>query len=301
MSLNVTLSPYKRLNERHVVVTFDRPSDAVDAAKKLPGYHFTRQQMNRDRHFYGDTWENMERASVEGSREFAAQARELEKQIAGVSFPTPKRLIAESPFGRPSVGAYLAGSPMPCRRPVTEKVDHAPLSIVVSVNTLWSVTQETMEKRGTAIAALVQTVAAHRPVNLYLSRFCNVSGENVNALIKFPTAPLDSFRLAYMLSSQAFARGLFFSLVRSAKPLFAMVGETARDVAASDYIGPAGSASYSQDRNCPFADDLRDFLRTELLYIPGAYPGIADFNKLNRDPVAWVNETVAMLTKGKGR
>lgn len=298
--MQVTLSPFKRLKEQHIVGVFDRPSDAVATARKLPGYHYTAQEMERDRSFYGDTWDGMERAAVEGSKAFADKARALEKEIAGVVYATPKRIIKESPFGRPSVGAYLASDPMPCRRAVTEKVDHAPLSIVVSVNTLWNVSQATMEKRGTAIAAMVQTVAAQRPVNFYLSRFCAVSGVNSCFLVKFPTAPLDTYRLAYLLSSQAFARGLFFALVRSAQAVYQQVGEQVRNVSTSVMIGPAGNASYSQERNCPYADDLKDFLRTDLLYIPGAYPGIADFDKLNANPVAWVNETVAMLTKGKG-
>jgi len=299
--MQLTLSPFARLKEKHIVGVFERPGDAVAAAKKLPGYQHTARNMRYDRAFYSDDWEGMERGAVEGSKSFADKARSLEKEIAGVQFATPKRMVVESPFGRPSVGAYLAGDPMPCRRVVTQKVDHAPLSIVVALNTLWSVKQETMEKRGTAIAALVQTVAAQRPVNLYLSRFCEVSGVNSCFLVKFPTTPIDTYRLAYLLSSQAFARGLFFTLHKSAQPLFAQVGETVRDVSTSDFIGPAGTATYSQNRNCPFADDLKEFLRTDLLYIPGAYPGIADYDKLRADPVAWVNDTVAMLTKPKGK
>lgn len=297
--MHVHLNPYANLKQRHAVVMFDRPSDAVAAAKKLAGCAFTRREMERDPGFYGDSWEGMEKAAVEGSKAFAEKAKSLQKQIAGVHYATPKRVVRESPFGRPCVGAYLASDPMPCRRPVTEKTDHAPLSIVVALNTFWNVTQATMEKRGTAIAALVQTVAAHRPVNLYLSRFCDVSGENTNILVKFPTTPIDTYRLAYLLSSQAFARGLFFALHRSAKDIFAMVGETTRDVSASSFIGPAGEPRYSQQRNCPFSDDLRAFLNTDLLYIPGAYPGIEDYDKLRQDPVAWVNETAAILTKHK--
>ena len=295
--MKVHLNPYTRLKARHAVVVFDRPSLAVEAARKLSGFAFTRNEMQQDRAFYGDNWEGMERAAVEGSKAFADKAKALQKQIKGVSYATPKRVIKESPFGRPSVGAYLASDPMPCRRPVTEKVDHAPLSIVVALNTFWNVSQATMEKRGTAIAALVQTVAAHRPVNLYLSRFCDVSGENTNFLVKFPTTPIDSYRLAYLLSSQAFARGLFFALHRSAKDIFAMVGETARDVSTSSWIGPAGAHNYSQKRNCPFSDDLRAFLKTDLLYIPGAYPGIEDFEAMKADAVKWVNDTAAILTK----
>lgn len=297
--MKVTLSPFARLKQSHVVGVFERPSEAVSTAKKLPGYYCTKNEMYPGNDFYGDSWEGMEKSAVEGSKAFADKAKALEKAIDGVKFVTPKRVIRESPFGRPSIGAYLAGDPMPCRRPIVEKTDHAPLSIVVSVNTHWNVSQETMEKRGTAIAAMVQTVAAQRPVNLYLSRFCYVSGVNSCFLVKFPTAPIDRYRLAYLLSSQAFARGLFFSLHRSAKSVFAQVGETVRDVSSSNAIGPAGDAGYSQDRNCPYADDLKDFLKTDLLYIPGAYPGIADFDKLKSNPVAWVNETVAMLTKRK--
>lgn len=296
--MQVTYSPFTRLKTPHVVGVFDNPSSATNTARALSGWRKTARDMANDRDFYGNTWDGMERAAIAGSADFANRAKALEKKIAGVTLATAKRVIRESPFGRPCVGAYLAGDPMPCRRAVSEKVIHAPLSIVVSVNTHWSVSQDDMEQRGTAIAALVQNIAAQRPVNLYLSRFCNVSNVNSCFLVKFPTAPLDRHRLAYLVSSQAFARGLFFALCRSAKDVYAMAGKGARDVSASDMISPAGGATYSQSRNCPFASDLKDFLRSDLLYIPGAYPGVGDFDKMIRDPVSWINDTVAELTRG---
>lgn len=300
--MRLALNPYKRLGgRRHAVAMFDRPGAAVDAARGMSGWAHTAQEMEHDRAFYSDTWEGMARAAISGSETFAAQARALEKQIAGVALATPKRAIVESPFGRPSVGAYLARDPMPCRRSTTIKTTHAPLSIVVSVNSRADVKLRTMQQRGIAIAALVQSVALQRPVNLYISRFCSCDfSVDTNILVRFPTAPMDSRRLAYLLASQAFARGLFFALHRSGKDIFAALGDdTAKNVSRSGMIGPAGGDKYSQARLCPFADDLQDYLRSDVLYIPGAYPGIGDFDAMKADPVSWINDTVATLTKGR--
>ena len=296
--MQTTLNPYKRLSAQHAVVMFTSPVEAVEKARTLSGWEYTAKEMERAPAFYGDTWDGMSRSALTGSADFAAKARALESKLDRIHVPTVQRAIVESPFGRPCVGAYLARDPLPCRRAVTVKSSHAPLSIVVSVNSYANVKINALESRGVAIAALVQSVAMARPVNLYLSRFCEVDGVNTNALVRFPTAPLDSHRLAYLLASQAFARGLFFALHRSAKDIFASLGKPdVKDVGQSDMIFPAGGEQYSQERECPFADDLRDYLRSDLLYIPGAFPGSADFDGMTRDPVAWVNATVAAMTK----
>lgn len=293
------LNPYQNFKGQHAVALYDSPVEAAREVSKMQGRRSIEREMEWQPGFYsGQTWQDMVTGCLEGDAKFAARSKALMSQIAGVTYETPKRMIKESPYGRPCVGAYLASDPMPCRRPVTEKTNHAPLSIVAGLNSQGSVPSSVMEARGVTIAALVRKVAAYRPVNLYLSRFCEVAGSaNTNILIKFPTAPLDSFRLSYLLASQGFARGLCFAFHTSAHQVFEQLGVSTRSVVGRHDIGPAGRHDYSQKRNCPFSRDLRAFLKSDVLYIPGAYPGVQDYEAMCANPVQWLNNTMAELTK----
>lgn len=294
-------APFRRFKEKHVVAVFDSPGQFIDAVSDLPGVTLTREEMLSLRHeaFYsGETWATMRQRAGEGDAETAKRAAALMAQIARVPYATPKRQRVASPYGRVSVGAYLASDPMPCRRHVKKPSPHAPVSIVVSLNSMATVAARDLEKRGVAIAALVRRLTSDRPVSLYLSRF-SVAGSAASCmLVKFPTAPLDSHRLAYLLASQGFARGAGFAFHRSGAVLFKRAGAgTVSDVSKSGYINFAGNASYSQTRNCNYAADLREFFKTDLLYIPGSDPANKEFNLMVENPVAWVNETMAELTK----
>lgn len=294
-------APFRRFNGNHVAAVFDTPGQFTDALDGLSGVTATREEMGdaSARDFYsGETWRTMQLRAVEGDAETAKRAAALMAQIARVPYDTPKRQRVASPYGRVSVGAYLASDPMPCRRHVKKASPHAPVTIVVSLNSLANVSARDLEKRGVAIAALARRLTSERPVALYLSRFSAAGGVSSCMLVKFPTAPLDSHRLAYLLASQGFARGAGFAFHRSGKELFQRAGAGAvSDVSKSNFIAFAGSAGYSQTRNCAYASDLRDFFKTDLLYIPGSDPDNSDFKLMTRDPVAWVNDTMAELTK----
>ena len=294
-------APLRRFNGPHVVAVFDNPGAFLVSLDGMAGKATTQQQMSADRNgrFYsGETWQTMQTRAVEGDAETAKRAAAVMSKIARVPYDTPKRKRVASPYGRVSVGAYLASGPMPCRRHVKQASPHAPVSIVVSLNSLAKVKADSLEKRGVAIAALVRRLTTERPVNLYLSRFSVARDAASCLLVKFPTAPLDSYRLAYLLSSQGFARGAGFAFHRSAQEIYAAAGAgKVNDVRDTNYIAFAGPSGYSQTRNCNYARDLGEFLNTDLLYVPGSDPDNKDFNQMVNDPVAWVNETMAELTK----
>lgn len=294
-------APFRRFRGSHVVAVFDTPGEFIDRASLMSGKPATQAEMRADRNsrFYsGETWAQMQTRAVEGDAETAKRAAAIMSQIARVPYETPKRKRVASPYGRVSVGAYLASDPMPCRRHVKQPSPHAPLSIVVSLNSIASVRADSLEKRGVAIAALVRRLTTERPVNLYLSRFSTIGDVATCLLVKFPTTPLDSHRLAYLLSSQGFARGAGFAFHRSGADLYREAGAGAvKDVSKSSFIAFAGASSYSQTRNCNYAADLKELLKTDLLYIPGSDPAHKEFRQMVYNPVAWVNETMSELTK----
>lgn len=296
--MQITANPFKRFGTKHVVSVFDDPMSAAKEIDALPGNEDVKRQVNNDGAFYSGTdWRGMMQGAIQGDEKTAALAERMMQKIASVSYATEKRQRVNSPFGRVSVGAYLASDPMPCRRKVKVRHDHAPLSVVVSLNSMADCKAGDLAARGVAVAAMVRRVSLTRPVALYLSRFSQAGAANSAMLIKFPTAPLDSHRLAFCLSNQAFCRGLGFAYHVAAKDVFSRVGLDAGHV--SGAIMFAGGNSYSQSRHCPFSADLADFLRTDMFYIPGSDPANADYRAMTKDPVSWINETVAELTKAK--
>ena len=292
-------NPFKRFRGDHTIAVFDNPGQFVKMLDDQNSIHKMNNEMKYEPSFYsGETWQDMKNKSVDGDKDTAQKAARLMAAIDAVSKPTLKRQRIASPYGRVSVGAYLASDPQPCRRKVAMPRDDAPLSIVVSLNSMAGVDASDLHKRGVAIAALARRIAAARPLSLYLSRFSACGGINSGMLVKFPTTPIDVYRLAYLLSSQGFARGAGFAFHKLGGQLARQAGHTrAPDVSNCYDIMFAGGTTYSQSRHCAYALDLGEFLNTELLYIPGSDPANKDFNKMVSNPVEWINETMAELTK----
>ena len=299
--MHLHLSPFKRFRHDHVVAVFDTPGQFLDTLNGLPGKAKSVREMSggRDSFYGGESWEVMSNRVSEGREDVAKRAAALLAKINAVSYATPKRKRVASPFGRVSVGNYLASDPLPCRRKVKEASHHAPLSIVVSLTCSAYVRADTMERRGIAIAALIRRLASERPVNLYLSGFADAGGMGKGecCLVKFPTTPIDTHRLAYLVSSQGFGRGALFAFYRSAADLFAKAGKAGvRDVRDHAAIHWPGNVSYSQKAKGGYAKDLQDFFGHDVLYIPGAGWGQDSFDEMEKDPVAWINATMEALT-----
>ena len=295
--MRCTMNPFKRFRGKHVVATFDNPGDLRAALRGTQGEEWAKTAMRGDGFYSGQTYASALEGMIAGDADAAARADKLMGQLAAVDHATVKRARVNSPYGRVSVGSYLASDPMPCRRRVEIKTQKAPVSIVASLNSMADVATDALERRGVVIAALVKKVAMQRPVNLYLSRFSSAAGNNSCMLVKFPTTPIDSYRLAYLLSNQGFCRGIGFAFHNSFDTWTSAAGNPMPHEPTS-LISFAGDAGYSQRRGCPFAHDLRDFLGEDVLYIPGSDPADPTFKAMTKNPVAWLNDTIATLTKG---
>lgn len=292
----ISKSPFRGLRDRHAVAVFDNPGHFVDWLEGSKAALATESKMNRSQGFYGRSWVDMLKATKEGDPALAKKSAEAMRKIESVNYATTKRQRVSSPYGRVSTGAYLAGDPMPCRRKVLVPHRHAPLSVVVSLNSMADVPVDLLVSRGVALAAMVRRVAAERPVTLYLSRFSECNTVASCCLIKFPTSPIDTHRLAYLLSCPSFSRGAGFAFHRDAQRTYRLAGMHCEDVHDSRWISFAGGPGYSQRRLCPFQRDLREFLATDLLYIPGSDFTDPTFKAMTGNPAAWINETVAELT-----
>lgn len=294
--MQVTYKPFPSFKEAHCVTVFASPNELMQFVAKTDGGKAQASEMETVSTFYSqETMRDVEKGAIEGNAEYAKSSASLMSKIEAAHIPTTKRKRVSSPYGRVSVGAYLAGDPMPARRKVKADDLKAPITVVVSLNSMGEVESADLEKRGVAIAALVRRLVKERPVKLLLSRFSECDSVNTCMLVEFPTTPIDVFRLSYLLSSQGFCRGAGFAYHRSAKDIYAMAGKVTYDVSASRSIMFAGGRAYSQSRHCNYSRDLSAFLNCEVLYIPGSSGDNPDFKLMTRDPVAWINDTVASL------
>lgn len=288
--MRITKQPFKGVKAKHYLAQFDSVGQFMawiddNAPKSFQSF--------KGSFYSNENWSTVQTKAVEGDKDAAKRAASLMNKIKAASPATKITRKKASPVGRASVGAYLAGHPMPCKQIVTEKVNNAPIAVVVGLTSRASVSASDMEKRGVAIAAMVKKLALTRPVTLYLSGNGHCSGtDGACALIKFPTAPLDSYRLAYLLSSQGFGRGALFSFYGAVNKLGAKNSGKSPDYG----ISPVGSFNYAHSQVSQFATDLETHLGKDVFYIPGADDAQKDHKAMVGNPVQWLNDTCDRLT-----
>jgi len=272
----------------HTVVKFDNPGQYA-AWIESNATASVKDMVNGSNFYNGETYSTAARKIVTGCKETAARADKLMSKLNATTPATVKRVKRKSPFGRVSVGAYLAADPMPCRVMVKEKTQAAPLTIVVNVICDARTKTADLEARGIAIAALVKRVSKTRPVSLMICASGQADGaDKALALVKFPTAPLDSYRLAFMLSNAGFTRGLNFCFYRS-------IGKISGCKQGSESIGYFNGPDYEDAPESRMKLHLQDFLGTEVFYMPGLTPWSKDGRAAIDNPVKWLNDTCDAL------
>jgi hypothetical protein len=117
----------------------------------------------------------------------------------------------------PIVPNVLAGIPETMMRRVMETSERAPITIWVCVTSSGGIRALDMERRGIAIMALAMALSQTRAVNIRI--FSALGGNNYsgNHLVSVDLLqPLSLSQAAFMLSSQAFARGLTYKYLNLA-------------------------------------------------------------------------------------
>lgn len=276
------------LRNNHSLTTFE----TVGQFMEFLGTANTYDQKNISGPFFSnETFSSVAFKAVNGDKEASERADKLLAAIETGTMTTTKTKRVNSYKGRPSVARYLSGNPKACKSTVKLATPLAPITVVVSLNSMASVETTALERRGVAIAALVKKLSRTRTVTLYLSRFSSCPPANDSAmLVKFPTAPLDSYRLAFLLSNQGFCRGAGFIFHGNTDLITG--GKKGR----LQHCSFAGGNGYSQSRHCQYATDLTAHFGTQVFYIEGSDPANSSFKQLQADPVAWVNDTVKSLS-----
>lgn len=290
------------LSEDHILAEFDSASEMLAA---IPSGAAAVQavRMTREGGFYGNLpWDKLSEAVTTGDAATAKAAKALLSKINAGMPATVKRVRTSRPFGRVVTGAYLAGDPMPARARVKVHSPNAPVLIAVNLSSSAMTGIDSLRKRGVAIAALVQKVAMTRPVDLRL--IGSLRSDNCGSIIasvKFPTAPVDSHRLAFLLSHQGFGRAALFALSKSCKTLSGGAKGMGDNFSADFITWPGGYDQEYVNRMdttkgaTGLGADLAKHYRKKTVYIPGAGAFNPDYAKMINDPVQWINETIAKL------
>lgn len=178
----------------------------------------------------------------------------------------------------PCIPSYLAGSPESMRRLVESTSETSPVKIFTSVCLSGGFSASEIEKRGTAILALVRKLSLIRPVELHIyadmhGRATDDTGDCAIPVIKLDTAPLDLTTVSYALANPGFLRQLCFAW--------------------GDARGFDGAWAW---RGSPatYTTRIREVLKAETqdMVINGAY--LSD--DLMRNPLKWVNDQVVKYT-----
>jgi hypothetical protein len=191
--------------------------------------------------------------------------------------PTARHEIMDDVVGAfPNVPAFIAGQPLSMRRKVKRENEFQPIAVVVDLTSSAAIGAETIERRGSAVLALVRALAARRPVELWAGCGLDAYGKHdaVWQFYKLDTTPLDLARAAFMLAHPVTCRGLMHSFARQ-------------------NYGYRGGWPYGQG---PVrGDQFQAVLARALPHVADviAVPSIYMTDAAVADPVAWIAKNLA--------
>jgi hypothetical protein len=190
-------------------------------------------------------------------------------------------------FGRPSVPRALANLPKASVRYREENTATAPLTVVVDTTSSASTTKSQLETIGVYTCAAVAVLSITRPVALYAMTIGKyLAGEDKPAqgfAVRLPSSPIDLPRVAWMLSSNKFCRGICFTIARNIT-----------DSSEARHVGfihwPGKDSNYFLKPG--YVDWLRITFGSEVLYFGPKVSSNADFVDITKNPDKWVRDTV---------
>lgn len=300
----------------HIVARFDSPlaflqyvttGDTDEKASLLRAW--SKEHAGSDSFYGTSNLRDVMAKLATGAPELADRVKALSRKVSAPVESVKKRTVRHVMGGRVCVPDLLSGSPTPMRRRVAVADPLAPLTIVLNLVSSGGIDADDMLIRGLATCALAQHLATKRQVTLYAL----ASGQPYNSpvtplcLIKLRSTPLDLTRAAYVLSNQGIARAAGFAAYTALQSDYART--TGKHARRRDTVGgvawPFDQASYAAETDdnsdkgavAPLARDLAEYLKTEILYIPGAFLGSKEMKACLADPARWVSDMVAKYSK----
>lgn len=209
-----------------------------------------------------------------GDERLVERAQALLDKLESVEDGIPTRQWSASPYGAyPCVPDYLAGMP-DCMRTIAPTGDIAPIGIYCSTTSSGCIDTISMQKRGTAILALVLKLQQIRPVELYLTAELGSYDCSSFEIIPIDSKPLSLAHACYALTSAGFARQLTYSYAR------AKLGSTGRWPIGFTYGYESATYERCFREACGLSGDDMHI---------GA---IHAHDALLADPIKWVNQQI---------
>lgn len=190
-------------------------------------------------------------------------------------------------FGRPSVPRALANLPKASVRYREENTTTAPLTVVVDTMSSGVTTKEQLETIGVYTCAAVSILSIMRPVTLYamtIGAYLPSFGKDVQGFaVRLPSSPVDVPRLAWILSSDKFCRGICYTIGRN-------IPESSQAYHVGDILWPGDDGKYFLKEG--YVDWLTNTFGSEVLYFGPKVSYNSDFADIINNPDKWVRDTV---------
>jgi hypothetical protein len=206
-------------------------------------------------------------------------ARKLLERINANVEDRPRMVRTRAVAGqRVNMGAYIAGLPKNMVRRSMVASEIAPIKLVMEITVAGGVTDEALQQRGAALAALAYALSKTRPVELHVCWALGGHGKHNTCMgiVKIPTGPLSLSQALAVMATNSFARNMSFSEVKSHGYDYGGWG-------LSKYM--TGYATGCKTRVDAYKDILG--LKPHDIFLPGGSFHTQD--TMLRDPVAWVN------------
>lgn len=215
-----------------------------------------------------------------GDASAIAASQEIMDKIEAEVPSTGRQWDADVVGSRLVAGKLLAGDPRCMRRRRRVADESQPLTVVFDATSSGGISADDVRKRGIAVLALVQLLAARRPVTLWVGGGLNKGDRNGGwAFFKIDTAPLDLLRAAHLVTHASVTRGLLYSYLQEAD-------------------GCGGGWPYNTVNA-----STREFHSIAAQAFPGsevlALPAIHVADESVRDPIGWVRRELARYTGGE--
>jgi hypothetical protein len=219
--------------------------------------------------------------------ELAAKTSKVMESLRDLVAEATERVRHFHYFGRPSVPRALANLPKASVRYREENTITAPLTVVVDTTSLETITRKELETIGVYICAAVAILSISRPVALYsmtVSKYLTVDCKEAQGFaVRLPSSPVDLPRVAWMLSSDKFCRGISYTVAANICD-----SPDARHV--GHILWPASDSRYFTRPG--YLDWLNTTFGSEVLYFGPRVSWNVGCTNMIKDPDKWVRDTV---------
>ena len=226
----------------------------------------------------GQNWRDAAISCRTGDISRVAASDNLLAQMEQYELATPRRVWIDDVCGPlPNVPAFLSGLPQSMRRRERDESANAPLAIIVDLTTSAAISAEDINTRGAALLALVRTLSARRPVELWVCAGEDAISSGAGFVAaRLETSPLDLSSAAYALTHAGLVRALMYGVL-GGDPAIRSRG-----------LWPFSRSPLTRtEMEAAFAPAMSHV--TETLCIPGIHKEDPCVN----DPLAWLARQIA--------